>query len=50
VRDVSKVLANLGQPPIPEIPRDPCTTNDVLKVVDIILEHLQAAYASSHDP
>jgi hypothetical protein len=50
VRDVSKVLKDLGMPPIPGIPRDPCTAGDVLEVVDVILEHLQEAYASDHDP
>jgi hypothetical protein len=30
VRDVSQVLANLGTPPIPEIPQDPRTANNIL--------------------
>jgi hypothetical protein len=50
VRDVSKVLVNLGMPPIPEIPWDPRMTSDVLAAVDIILEHLKEAYESGHDP
>jgi hypothetical protein len=50
VRDVSKVLADLGMPPIPEIPQDPHTTDNILEAVDVILEHLQEAYTSSHDP
>jgi hypothetical protein len=50
VRDMSKVLADLGMPPIPEIPQDLHTAADVLEVVDVILEHLQEAYASSHCP
>jgi hypothetical protein len=50
VRDVSKVLVDLGIPPIPEIPRDPRATSDVLEVVCTSLECLQEAYASSHSP
>jgi hypothetical protein len=50
VRDVSKVLEDLGMPPIPGIPQDPRTTSTVLEVVDVILEHPQEAYASGHDP
>jgi hypothetical protein len=49
VRDVSKVLVDLGLPPIPVIPWDPRIAGDVLEVVDIILERLQEAYASSHE-
>jgi hypothetical protein len=48
VRDVSKVLADLGVPPIPEIPQDSCTADSILEAVDIILEHLLEAYASGH--
>jgi hypothetical protein len=40
VRDVSKVLADLGLPPILEIPRDPCMAVDILEAVDVILERL----------
>jgi hypothetical protein len=50
VRDMSKVLVDLGMPPIPEIPQDPCTVGNILEVVDIILERLQEACASGHDP
>jgi hypothetical protein len=50
VRDVVKVLEDLGMPPIQGIPRDLCTTDDVLEVVDIIPEHRQEAYASGHGP
>jgi hypothetical protein len=48
--DVSKVVMDLGMPPIPGIPWDPRTTGDILEAVDIILEHLREAYASGHDP
>jgi hypothetical protein len=37
VRDASKVLVDLGMPPILRIPRDPCTAGNVLEAVDIIL-------------
>jgi hypothetical protein len=50
VRDVSKVLMDLGMHPIPEIPRDPRTADDVLEVVAIILECLMEAYDSGHTP
>jgi hypothetical protein len=50
VRDVSMVLVDLAMPPIPKIPRDPRTTGGILKVMDVILEHLQEAYASNHGP
>jgi alpha-D-ribose 1-methylphosphonate 5-phosphate C-P lyase len=50
VRDVSKVLEDLGMSPIPRIPRDPCTFDDVLGVVDVILEDVKEAYDSGHDP
>jgi hypothetical protein len=49
-RDVSKVLVDLGMPPVPGIPQDPCTTGNVLEAVGIILEHLQEAYTSDHGP
>jgi hypothetical protein len=50
VKDVSKVLVDLGMSPIHGIPRDPCTTGDVLQVVGTIFEHLREAYSSSHGP
>jgi hypothetical protein len=50
VRDVSKVLADLGMPPIPGIPQDPHIVSNILEAVDIILEHLQEACAFGHDP
>jgi hypothetical protein len=50
VRDVSKVLVDLGMPPIPEIPQDPCTSSDVLAVVDVVFERLKEAYESGHGP
>jgi hypothetical protein len=50
VRNVSKVLEDLGMPPILGIPWDPRMANDILEVVDVILEHLQEACASGHNP
>jgi hypothetical protein len=50
VRDVSKVLVDLGMPPIPGIPWNLCMTGNLLGAVDIILEHLRKAYTSDHDP
>jgi hypothetical protein len=50
VRDVSKVLMDLGMTPIPGIPRDSRMIDDVLEVVGIILECPQEAYASGHNP
>jgi hypothetical protein len=50
VRGLSQVLENLGQPPIPGIPRDSCTADDVLGAVVMILEHVKEAYDSGHDP
>jgi hypothetical protein len=50
VRDVCKVLVDLGMPPIPEIPQDPRMDGDVLEMVSIILERLWEAYASGHEP
>jgi hypothetical protein len=46
---MSKVLEDLGMPPIHGIPRDSRMAGDILEAVDSILEHLQEAYASSHD-
>jgi hypothetical protein len=48
VRDISKVLVDLGMPPISGISQDPCMTGDVLELVDVTLECLQEAYASGH--
>jgi hypothetical protein len=50
VRDVSKVLVDLGMPPIPGITQDPRTTDDVLEAVGTILECMQEAYASGYSP
>jgi hypothetical protein len=50
VRDVSKVLVDLGMPPIPGIPRDPCITIDILETMGAILEHLREHYPFSHVP
>jgi hypothetical protein len=49
-RDVSKALVDLGMPPIPGIPWDPCTAGDILEVVGVISEHLREANASDHGP
>jgi hypothetical protein len=49
-RDVSKVLVDLGVPPIPRIPRDPRTASNILQAMGAILECLQEAYATGHDP
>jgi hypothetical protein len=40
VRDVSKVLVDLGMPPILGIPQDLCKAGDILEVMDVILECL----------
>jgi hypothetical protein len=37
---MTKVLVDLGIPPISKIPQDPRTADDVLEAVNIILEHL----------
>jgi hypothetical protein len=50
VRDMSTVLVDLGMPPTPEISRHPRTAGNVLEAVDLILERLQEAYTSDHDP
>jgi hypothetical protein len=50
VRDVSKVLEDLGMSPIPEITRDPRMASDILGAVDIILKHVKDAYAYTSDP
>jgi hypothetical protein len=50
VRDISKVLVDLGMPPILGVPRDPRAADDVLEASDTILERLREAYASGHDP
>jgi hypothetical protein len=48
VRDVSKVLWDLGVLPILGIPKDPRMASDIMEVVDVILELMQEAYASGH--
>jgi hypothetical protein len=50
VRDVSKVLEDLGMSPNPGILWDLRMADDVLGVVDVILECVKEAYASSHGP
>jgi hypothetical protein len=50
VRDISKVLVDLGMPPIRRIPQDPRRADDVLEVMGVILERLWKAYDSGHDP
>jgi hypothetical protein len=42
-RDATKVLVDLGMPPIPGIPRDPLRADEVLEVVCTILERLWEA-------
>jgi hypothetical protein len=46
--DISKVLMDLIIPPIPGIPRDPRTIDNVLEVAGTILECLWEVYAFSH--
>jgi hypothetical protein len=50
VRDVSKVLVDLGMPHISGIPPGPRVADDVLEVAGTILEHLWEAYTSDHSP
>jgi hypothetical protein len=50
VRDVSKVLEDLGMSPIPGITRNPRMASDILGAVDIILKHVKDAYAYTSDP
>jgi hypothetical protein len=50
VRDVSKVLEDLGMPPTSGIPQDPRMADNVLEVVDVILECLWESYTSGHGP
>jgi hypothetical protein len=50
VRDVSKVLEDLGMSLIPWIPRDPRTASDVLGAVHVILECVKEAYDSGYGP
>jgi hypothetical protein len=50
VRDVSKVLEDLGMFPISGIPLYRCTVGDILGAVDIILECMKEAYDLDHDP
>jgi hypothetical protein len=47
---MSKVLVFLGRPPIEGIPQDPGKVRDILEAVDVILEHLREAHASSARP
>jgi hypothetical protein len=49
VCDFSKVLVDLGMPPIPRIPQDSRMTDDVFEAMGVILEQLREAYASGHD-
>jgi hypothetical protein len=49
VGHVSKVLEDLGMPPILGIPLDPHMAGDVLGAMDIILECMKEAYDSGHD-
>jgi hypothetical protein len=50
VRDVSNVLGDLGMPPIPRIPQDPCTADNILEAVGTIFECMWDTYASGHGP
>jgi hypothetical protein len=50
VRDVSKVLEDLGMHPILEIPQDSCIAGEAMEALDVILECLKDAYDSSHGP
>jgi hypothetical protein len=50
VRDVSKVLVDLGMPPISGISWHRCMAGDVLGAVDVILKRPWEAYAFGHDP
>jgi hypothetical protein len=50
VRDVSKVLVDLGMPPISGILRDLRRADDILEAAGTILECLREAYTSSHGP
>jgi hypothetical protein len=46
--DMSKVLVDLSMPPIPVLPRDPCTAGDLLGAIDVMLERLLETYATVH--
>jgi hypothetical protein len=48
--DITKVLVDLGMPPITGIPQDPGRANDVLEPAGTVLERLWEAYASSAGP
>jgi hypothetical protein len=50
LRDVSKVLVDLGMPPIQRIPQDSRAADDILEVVGTILECLREAYTYGHGP
>jgi hypothetical protein len=41
VGDISKVLVDLGMPPIPRIVLDPCVADDVLEAMGTILERMR---------
>jgi hypothetical protein len=50
VGEISKALVDLGLPPLPPIQgitQDPGRARDILEATRVILELLQAAYASS---
>jgi hypothetical protein len=50
VRDISKVLVDLGMPPILGIPHDPRRASVILEVVGTILDCLWEAYVSCAGP
>jgi hypothetical protein len=50
MRDVPKVLLDLGMPPILVIPQDPCMAGDILEAEGVILESLREAYTSGRGP
>jgi hypothetical protein len=50
VGGISKVLVDLGMPPILRIPQDPGMVNDVLEAVGTVLECMREAHAFGHGP
>jgi hypothetical protein len=50
VRDISKVLVDLGMHPILGIPQDPRMAGNILEAPCTTLECLREAYASGHGP
>jgi hypothetical protein len=50
VWDISKVLVDLGMPPIPGFPQDPRIASSILEAAGTILEHLWEDHVSGHDP